>query len=223
MDHLESGKINGRELAVYTALHMWADFSCGFVWKVSAPFLAKFLSEKEHITKKCLKSLDKKGYIKRFNHRGQRTYYPTLINNYEVQKGVFTRVDKTVSIDNLCLRVDFKCTLNVLQTDFKCPLSELYVSPIKEVKNIRIEELKNKRAKKPKVEKHKYGEYKNVLLTDVEKQKLKDKFGESGAKEWVVKLDEGIEQRGYSYNSHYLTILDWDRGNKKKSEPKLGI
>ena len=82
---------------------------------------------------------------------------------------------------------------------------------------------KERDIKNKKKVKHRYGEYKNVLLTDVEKQKLKDKFGEKGAKEWVVELDEGIEQRGYKYNSHYITILKWDRDRKKKLEPNLGI
>lgn len=142
MEHLESGKMNGRELSVYTSIHFWADFKYGIAWKLSAPFLAKFLHEKEQIVKRCLKSLSSKGYIKRFNHRGQRTYYPILIDNYEIQKGIYTRADKTLNLDGLNLRVTFKCTLNVLQMNFKCPLNDLYVSPIKEVNNIRIIEEK---------------------------------------------------------------------------------
>lgn len=144
MEHLESGKINGRELSVYVALHMWVDFKYGFCWKISSPFLAHFLNEKEQIVKRCMKSLSDKGYIKRFNHRGQKTYYPVLINHYEIQSGIYTRADKTLNSNSLCLRVTFNCTLTVLQMNFKCPLNDLQVSPIKEVNNIRIVDTKNK-------------------------------------------------------------------------------
>lgn len=144
MEHLEQGRINGREFSVYSAIHFWADYRYGFAWQMSAPFIARFLHENVSIVKRCLSTLSSKGYIKRFNHRGQRSYYPILIDKYEIQKGVFTVADKTLNSDSLCIRVDFKCTLSVLQMNFNCPLSELQVSPIKEVNNIRIEEIKNK-------------------------------------------------------------------------------
>ena len=57
-----------------------------------------------------------------------------------------------------------------------------------------------------KDKKHKYGEFKNVLLTDSEHQKLKDKFN-GQCDELIKKLDEGIEMKGYKYKSHYLAIL----------------
>jgi 5-methylcytosine-specific restriction endonuclease McrA len=72
----------------------------------------------------------------------------------------------------------------------------------------------SKKTKKKKPVKHKYGEYKNVLLTDDEKQKLKDKFGTAKAKALVKELDEGIELKGYKYKSHYLAILKWSKNTK---------
>ena len=144
MEHLESGEMNGRELSVYVSAHYWADFKCGIAWKMSAPFLARFLHEKEQIVKRCLKSLSDKGYIKRFNHRGQRTYYPILINNYEIQKDVFTRADKTLDLKGLYIRATFNGTLTVLKQTFNCPLNELKVSPIKEVYNLTCEYIENK-------------------------------------------------------------------------------
>lgn len=64
------------------------------------------------------------------------------------------------------------------------------------------------------MKKHRYGEYKNVLLSDEEKQKLKDKFGEKKAFALVVNMDEAVEMKGYKYKSHYLAILKWERNNK---------
>ena len=136
MEHLEDGTMNGRELAVYVSIHYWADFKCGIAWKMSAPFLARFLHEKELIVKRCLKSLSDKEYIKRFNHRGQRTYYPILINNYELRKEVYTRTDKAIDLSGLWIRATFNGTLTVLKETFNCPLNELKVSPIKEVYNL---------------------------------------------------------------------------------------
>ena len=69
--------------------------------------------------------------------------------------------------------------------------------------------------------KTKYGEFHNVLLTEMECDKLDKKFGFGGANVRIDNLDFKIEQKGYKYKSHYLTILDWDRRDKKKNpEPK---
>ena len=60
--------------------------------------------------------------------------------------------------------------------------------------------------------KHKYGEHKNVLLTDAELEKLKDKFPDY--QERIERLSEGIALKGYKYKSHYLAILNWARNDK---------
>ena len=59
--------------------------------------------------------------------------------------------------------------------------------------------------------KKKYGEFKNVLLTDKDYKKLIDKFGEEKSKKLIEKLSEGIKRKGYKYKDFYLTILDWGR------------
>lgn len=58
-----------------------------------------------------------------------------------------------------------------------------------------------------KASKHKYGEYKNVLLKDEELQKLKDKY--ENWEELIKYLDEYIEMKGYKAKSHYLCISKW--------------
>jgi len=55
--------------------------------------------------------------------------------------------------------------------------------------------------------KHKYGEYKNVLLTDNELDKLKNKY--NNWEELIKYLDEYIEMKGYKAKSHYLCIIKW--------------
>ena len=65
--------------------------------------------------------------------------------------------------------------------------------------------------------KHKYGEYKNVLLTDEQYESLKEKFP-FNYEEKIKNLDEGIELKGYKYKNHYLAILKWSKKDEK-SQP----
>ena len=66
---------------------------------------------------------------------------------------------------------------------------------------------------KPK--KHKHGAFDNVLLTDDELQRLKDKY----PSDWQSRIDDlsyYIGSKGDKYKSHYRTLLNWAR----KDEPK---
>ena len=222
MEHIEQGKINGRELSVYVAIHYWADFKYGISWKMSAPFLANFLSEKLQTVKKCLVTLSNKDYIKRFNHRGQRTYYPILINNFELQKGLFVRADKVLKLDGLCVRANFNGTLNVLQENFKCPLSELYVSPIKEVNNIICKYINNKDTpipdqsektpinKKHSFEKSPYYDYEKF------KKELPD-WNESKIKKYYDSAVNYSGANGGKYLNWVLAVKNWERKDSKET------
>lgn len=57
--------------------------------------------------------------------------------------------------------------------------------------------------------KHKYGEYKNVLLTDVELEKIKAEFPDW--EERIERLSSYVASHGKSYKSHYATIRNWAR------------
>lgn len=77
----------------------------------------------------------------------------------------------------------------------------------------------NKPVSKSKEEpKHKYGEFKHILLTDKQLESLKNKFTNW---EWhISNLDEAIEMHGYKYQNHYLTMLKWAKSDKKKQQSK---
>lgn len=68
--------------------------------------------------------------------------------------------------------------------------------------------------------KHKYGEYQHVLLTDKERDRLMDEYGEAETSEAIKYLDEYIEMKGYKAKSHYLAIRKWvfDAVNKEKEK-----
>lgn len=55
--------------------------------------------------------------------------------------------------------------------------------------------------------KTKYGEYKNVLLTEEEFMKLQEQY--SNLDELIKYLDEYIAMKGYKAKSHYLCIKKW--------------
>lgn len=65
-----------------------------------------------------------------------------------------------------------------------------------------------KAPKKAKPPKHKYGEFKNVLLTDEEYAKLGEDYSRVRDKA-IAFLDAYIEEKGYKSKSHYLAIRRW--------------
>ena len=66
--------------------------------------------------------------------------------------------------------------------------------------------------------KHKYGEYKNVLLTDAELEKLKGDF--TNWQQLIESLSNYIASTGKRYKSHYATIRNWARRDGQKTEQK---
>lgn len=55
------------------------------------------------------------------------------------------------------------------------------------------------------------GEFQNVLLTEVEKQKLIERHGEKVCLEYIEKLSIYLKSKGKRYKDHYATILNWVR------------
>lgn len=83
-------------------------------------------------------------------------------------------------------------------------------------KDIELEkERKDNTQGKKKPIKHKYGEYKNVLLTDEEYEKLSK---ECNVQEMIERLSAYIESKGTKYKSHYATIRNWVRRDRKEGE-----
>ena len=72
-------------------------------------------------------------------------------------------------------------------------------------------ETPDKPAKPPK---HKYGEYKHVLLTSDEYLRLCEEWGEQELLRMIKILDEGIETKGYKYKNHNLALRKWKTNEK---------
>ena len=74
----------------------------------------------------------------------------------------------------------------------------------------------SKKQKKQPEKRTKYGEYKHVLLTDTQHNKLLEEWGETETTRMITLLDEGIEEKGYKYKNFYLALKKW-----KSNEDKL--
>ncbi len=72
-----------------------------------------------------------------------------------------------------------------------------------------------KKAKKAVV-RHRYGEYKNVLLSDEESDKLKAEFPNDW-KERIEAVDTWVQQKGKGYSDYLATIRNWARRENVKT------
>lgn len=69
---------------------------------------------------------------------------------------------------------------------------------------------------KKKQTKHRYGEYNNVLLTDEELVKLKEKV--PNWQDFIERLSGYIASTGKRYKSHYVTMLNWYRRDGQRQQ-----
>ncbi len=73
----------------------------------------------------------------------------------------------------------------------------------------------SKRAKE-KPQKHKYGQFQNVLLTDDEHSKLRERFLD--AEQRIENFSSAKAAKGYTYKSDYAAILNWARNEAEKNQ-----
>jgi len=121
--------------------------------------------------------------------------------------------------------------LELLRKPFHKPLLELlreqYAKPEEKEKEVSGTETGTgtgtevKGGKPPKLP---YGEFQNVLLTDIELEKLHERFGKEKTSILIERLSSGIASHGYKYESHYATILTWEKREipQGKSPPGAG-
>ncbi len=79
-------------------------------------------------------------------------------------------------------------------------------------------ELKEKINKKEKPQKHKYGQYQNVLLSDDELEKLKTEFPVDW-QERIERVSEYCASKGATYKNYLATIRNWARKERPKIVP----
>lgn len=95
--------------------------------------------------------------------------------------------------------------------------------PLENSENDSSENKNPENSKKPI--RHKYGTYKNVLLTDEDMNKLKSEFPDDWQSR-IERLSEYIASSGRAYKNHLATIRAWAKKDKEyetlKNKPKNG-
>lgn len=92
--------------------------------------------------------------------------------------------------------------------------SDVAISDIDKEEDKEIESIsKDIDIKKP--HRHKYGEYKNVLLSDEDMEKLQSEFPDW--KDRIERLSSYIASTGKTYKNHLATIRNWARNDKKSN------
>ena len=79
---------------------------------------------------------------------------------------------------------------------------------------------KTSKKKTTKEVRHKYGEFKNVLLSDKDLEKLKAEYGEELVEKYIKKMDEWIELNGRRYKNYYLALRQWMNKEVSKKQEK---
>lgn len=96
-----------------------------------------------------------------------------------------------------------------IKENFNTPIKENFKDTIYNNTSINNTRENNSKQVATLTSKHKYGEYKHVLLKDEELKKLNTEYGEETTKKAIKYLDESIEMKGYKYKSHYLAMRKW--------------
>jgi hypothetical protein len=108
----------------------------------------------------------------------------------------------------------------VTVTETPVTVTETRQSKVKERK-VKERKVKKKVKKKEKIIRIRYGEFKNVLLSDEELNKIKDKFSGS-----YLKLIEAgstwLEQNGKTRHNYYAFLLNWARRDPAKFPENQG-
>ncbi len=124
------------------------------------------------------------------------------------------------SCDNNCQQNDNTCCQNVSkceQNESECWNSIDKIRLDKDsidkssidTDNIAASSGKSAGSRAAKAPKKKYGEYKHVLLTAAEYEKLTAEYGEDIRDKAIKYLDEYIAEKAYKSKSHYLAIKRW--------------
>ncbi|HHA4376928.1 TPA: helix-turn-helix domain-containing protein [Enterococcus faecium] len=168
----------------------------GFCWAGNEYFADLYGVNKETISR-WVSDLIKFGYLNReiiYKEGTNQIINRYLrINQYPIDEKRNTPIDEKVKDNNTSINNTFNNTKEY------------------------IRELPPSKKSKAKPIRHKYGEYKNVLLSDEQMEKLKTEFP-NDYQERIERLSEYCESSGKTYKNYLATIRSWAR--KEKSEPK---
>lgn len=163
-----------------------------------------------------LKTLEKEEMVT--THRTPKGTTITIVNYEEYQiEGTTKDTTEDTTVD-----IAVGTTVDTTEGTTIGTAVDIQNKNIKNYKNVKNEEeLKNEKnntipqgdsvvqKKKQTEEKHKYGEYQHVLLTDRQYEKLVNDYGEFEVQNAIKFLDEYIQMKGYKAKDHNLALRKW--------------
>ena len=185
-------------------------------WDYTEMGLATLSKDGRAGVRNALKELEQLGYLVRYQSRENGAFSNCIYDVYEHPPLVIPElkinrfIASTTSTTPLSENPTTEKPISENPSTGK-PISEnrTQINTNKSNTNKSITNVSNKEKK------HKYGEFKNVLLTDEEVEKLKAKLPDW--EKWIETLSQGIELKGYKYKSHYLAILKWAKSEEKQT------
>ena len=160
-------------------------------WEIHLSELQKHATDGRDSLQKAIKELVEKGYLIKEQTRNEKGVFQA--NKYIVIENPSTEKPSTdiPSTENPQLLNTNRVNTKELNTD-----KEIYSTS-------------NEVPPAPKKQKHIFGEYKKVKLTDDEFEKLKTDYGEQRTLQAIQYLDEYKEMKGKKYQSDYLALRKW--------------
>lgn len=124
------------------------------------------------------------------------------------------RITETEYVDELNM-------LKMINQKYEFKLENDYAKPMLSENSIEENSIEENSINNISEKKHKYGEYKHVLLTDDDLEYLKSKY--TNYEELIKYLDEYIEMKGYKAKNHKLAIEKWvvDAVNEYKKKHNI--
>lgn len=110
------------------------------------------------------------------------------------------RITETEYVDELNM-------LKLINQKYEFKLENDYAKPMLSEYSIEENSIEENSKDNISEKKHKYGEYKHVLLTDDDLESLKNKY--TNYEELIKYLDEYIEMKDYKAKNHKLAIEKW--------------
>ncbi len=199
-------KLKGNELLIYAIIYGFTQTD-GQRFTGSLQYLAEWTNSTKQGVQKALKSLVAKGILKREDkiiNNVKFVEYWALTFNEGMQQSLTGYETK--------LHGGMQQSLTGYETKLHGGMQQSCTNNI----NNNIDILNNNNIDiKEKPARHKYGEYKNVLLTDADIEKLKTEF----ASDWqqrIEKLSIYKASTGKTYKNDLATIRNWARRDKEE-------
>lgn len=194
--------------------YFWLKLKQDFFDDETIKWLEEQKNGKEYVLfylKLCLKSLRNDGLLIR--NVGEMMIPYSVENLAEI-----TRTDIDTAI--VALRILQETGLIDIVEDDTFYISKLYTmvgsgADNPNAERVRLHRLRKKQEEKKLPAKHKYGEYKNVPLSDTELEKLKAEFPDTW-ESWIERVSEYCAKYGRSYKNYLATIRSWARKEKRK-------